>query len=103
MDDDNTEPLNPPLRNPERETYAFDLFYARFSLLLDGILTGLAVFVTKGWQLYIFAMVVPLGAGTGSASKGSILQMIPSDERVDALSGITLVENVARLSTSTFI
>jgi hypothetical protein len=98
--DADTEPLNPPPRENEEETFAFDLFYARCSLVVDGILTGLCVFVSEGWQMYIVALLLPLGAGTGSASKGSILQMIPSKDRVDALSGITLVENVARLSTS---
>lgn len=98
--DAETEPLNPSAREDEEETYAFDLLYARCSLLMDGILTGLCVFVSKGWQMYIVAVLLPLAAGTGSASKGSILQMIPSKDRVDALSGITLVENMARLSTS---
>lgn len=100
--DAETEPLNPLERKNEQETFAFDLLYARCSLLVDGILTGLAVFVSQGWQLYIVAVMLPLAAGTGSASKGSILQMIPSKDRVDALSGITLVENVARLSTSEY-
>lgn len=95
------EPLNPPQREDEEETFAFDLLYARCSLLVDGVLTGLCVFVSEGWQMYIVAVMLPLAAGTGSASKGSILQMIPSKDRVDALSGITLVENFARLSTST--
>ncbi|KAI4706798.1 hypothetical protein J4E89_008494 [Alternaria sp. Ai002NY15] len=93
------EPPNPEPTN-EQETFAFDLFYARFSLLLDGILTGLAVFVSQGWQMYIVAVMLPFAAGTGAASKGSILQMLPNSKRVDALSGITLVENIARLSTS---
>ncbi|KAF2446046.1 MFS general substrate transporter [Karstenula rhodostoma CBS 690.94] len=97
--DAETEPLNPPQRENEEETFAFDLLYARCSLVVDGILTGLCVFVSEGWQMYIVALLLPLAAGTGSASKGSILQMIPSKDRVDALSGITLVENVARLST----
>ncbi|CAO2648697.1 Nn.00g079640.m01.CDS01 [Neocucurbitaria sp. VM-36] len=96
---ENEEPANPPPRD-EQETFAFDLFYARFSLLLDGILTGLAVFVSEGWQMYVVAVLLPFAAGTGAASKGSILQMLPSSERVDALSGITLVENIARLSTT---
>jgi MFS family permease len=93
------EPLLPTERDNEQETYDFDLLYARCSLLVDGLLTGLAVFVSKGWQMYLLAALLPLAAGTGSASKGTILQMIPSSERVDALSGITLVENIARLST----
>lgn len=97
--DAETEPPNPPERENEQETFAFDLLYARCSLLADGILTGLCVFISEGWQMYIAAILIPLAAGTGSASKGSILQMIPSRDRVDALSGITLVENVARLST----
>jgi hypothetical protein len=93
------EPPNPEPVD-EHETFAFDLFYARFSLLLDGILTGLAVFVSEGWQMYIVAILVPFAAGTGAASKGSILQMLPNSDRMDALSGITLVENIARLSTT---
>ncbi|KAJ4302797.1 hypothetical protein N0V90_001688 [Kalmusia sp. IMI 367209] len=100
--DAETEPLNPPERKNEQETFAFDLLYARASILVDGILTGLCVFVSEGWQMYIVAFLLPLAAGTGSASKGSILQMIPSRDRVDALSGITLVENIARLSTKYF-
>ncbi len=96
---ENEEPAAPP-RNKEDETFEFDLFYARFSLLLDGFLTGLAVFLSQGWQMYIFAVMLPFAAGTGSAAKGSILQMLPSSDRTDALSGITLVENVARLSTT---
>ena len=98
--DAETEPMLPTERSNEQETYEFDLLYARCSLLADGLLTGLAFFVTEGWQMYVLAALLPLAAGTGSASKGSILQMIPSNERIDALSGITLVENVARLSTS---
>ncbi|KAF2845348.1 MFS general substrate transporter [Plenodomus tracheiphilus IPT5] len=95
---DNEEPFNPPLED-ERETFEFDLFYARFSLLVDGMLTGLAVFVSKGWQMYVVAVLLPFAAGTGAASKGTILQMLPDSDRVDALSGLTLVENIARLST----
>jgi MFS family permease len=95
---ENEEPAN-PAPSDEHETFAFDLFYARFSVLLDSILTGTAIFVTKGWQMYIVALVLPFAAGTGAASKGSILQMLPSSDRVDALSGITLIENIARLTT----
>ncbi|KAL6153783.1 hypothetical protein ACJBU6_07087 [Exserohilum turcicum] len=96
---ENEEPPNPEPAN-QQETYTFDLFYARFSLLLDGILTGLAILVSRGWQMYLVAILLPFAAGTGAASKGSILQMLPESERVDALSGITLVENIARLSTT---
>jgi MFS family permease len=95
---ENDDPPNPPLHD-DHENFAFDLYYAQFSLLLDGILTGLAVFVSEGWQMYIVAALLPFAAGTGAASKGTILQMLPDSDRVDALSGITLVENIARLST----
>jgi MFS family permease len=93
------EPIGPP-KPAQRQTFAFDLMYARCSLLLDGTFTGLAVFVSSGWQLYLVAALLPFAAGTGAASKGTILQMLPDSERVDALSGITLIENIARLSTT---
>ncbi|KAL6705235.1 hypothetical protein ACN47E_007195 [Coniothyrium glycines] len=96
---ENEEPANPEPAD-EQETFTFDLFYARFSLLLDGILTALATFVSQGWQMYVVAVLVPFAAGTGAASKGTILQMLPDSDRIDALSGITLVENIARLSTA---
>lgn len=83
-----------------KQTFAFDLMYARFSLLVDGAMTGLAVFVSQGYQLYIVGTLLPVAAGTAAASKGTILQMLPDNQRVDALSGITLIENIARLSTT---
>lgn len=94
-----------PIVNPEpvkddKEAYAFDLLYAKGSLFADGIMTGAATFVTEGWQLYLVAAMLPFAAGTGSATKGTILQMCTKEERVDALSAITLVENMARLSTT---
>ncbi|KAJ4378893.1 hypothetical protein N0V86_005768 [Didymella sp. IMI 355093] len=97
--DNDVEPTGPP-EPKDKQTFAFDLMYARFSLLLDGVLTGLAVFVSQGYQLYIVAALLPVAAGTAAASKGTILQMLPDSQRVDALSGITLVENIARLSTT---
>lgn len=86
-------------RAEENETFHFDLFYARYSLLLDGILTFLATFTATGWQLYIVAVVLPFAAGTGSAAKGVMLQMCAPEEKTDALSAISLLETVARLST----
>ncbi|MCJ1443629.1 MAG: hypothetical protein MMC23_004128 [Stictis urceolatum] len=86
------------------QTFKFDLIYTRFSLLADGLLTMLCSFVREGWQMYLVAAVLPFAAGTGSASKGTILHMVGSSagssERTDALAGISLVENMARLSTS---
>lgn len=91
------EPLAPPT---PQETFAFDLFYTRFSLITDGLITLFATFITQGWQMYLVALILPLAAGTGSAAKGTILQMCPPGERVDALKAITLLEMCARLVTS---
>ncbi|CAK4033012.1 MFS general substrate transporter [Lecanosticta acicola] len=95
------EPVEPPKprADGEGESFQFDLLYTRYSILVDGVLTALATFATKGWHLYIVAVVLPLAAGTGSAAKGTILQMCSPSQRADALSAISLVEMVARLAT----
>ena len=91
----------------KEQTFTFDLTYTRFSLIADGLLTLLCSFVREGWQMYLVAAVLPFAAGTGSASKGTILQMVgssaSSSERTDALAGVSLVENIARLSTSKWL
>jgi len=97
---DEEEPREPLKREDEKETFEFDLIYSQYSLVVDGIITGAATFINKGWQIYVLAALLPLASGTGSASKGTILQMCPPNERTDALSGITLLEMIARLSTS---
>lgn len=87
-----------------QQTFTFDLTYTRFSLIADGLLTLLCSFVHKGWQMYLVAAILPFAAGTGSAAKGTVLQMVgssaTSSERTDALAGVSLVENMARLTTS---
>lgn len=95
------EPLQPQKLQSKQQTFDFDLIYTRYSLLLDGILTGCATFISAGWQIYLVAAVLPFAAGTAASSKGAILQMCPANERTDALAAITLVENMARLTTST--
>jgi MFS family permease len=100
VDEAEQEPITGVQTDDENISYDFDLFYCKFSLILDGILTGGATFVRQGWQIYIVAILIPFAAGTGSASKGTIIQMCPPSERVEALSGITLIEMIARLSTS---
>jgi hypothetical protein len=101
--DGNNEDKGPPKKG-EEQTFEFDLTYTRFSLVADGLLTLLCSFVREGWQMYLVAAVLPFAAGTGSSSKGTILQMVgssaSSSERTDALAGVSLVENMARLSTS---
>ncbi len=46
------EPLVPKLVD-EKAAYAFDLFFLRWSLLVDGILTTGAAFATEGWHCYL--------------------------------------------------
>jgi hypothetical protein len=100
--DNEEEPIEPPKPSDEQETFAFDLIFTQYSLLTDGILTGAASFVSKGWQIYLVGAVLPFASGSGPAAKGTILQMCPASERTDALQGITLLEMIARLSTSEF-
>lgn len=47
----------------------------------------------------IVAFLLPFGSGTAPAAKGVITEMCPKSQRTDALNAITLVENIARLST----
>jgi Major Facilitator Superfamily len=98
--EDIEEPALQLIPTRDDENYEFDLIFTRFSLLTDGILTLGASFVQQGWQMYLIGAILPLGAGTASAAKGTILQMCPASERTDALSAIALVEMVARLSTT---
>ncbi|EKD15409.1 major facilitator superfamily transporter [Drepanopeziza brunnea f. sp. 'multigermtubi' MB_m1] len=93
------EPMPMPHLENGGETFDFDLQYSRWSILADSLLTGCATFVTEGWQLYVVAVLLPLASGTGSSAKGVIIQMCSPSERTDALSAITLVEMVARLTT----
>ncbi len=92
----------PRSRSDERETFHFDLMFTKYSLIADGLITGIATFVTKGWQMYVVAMLLPFASGTGPAAKGTILQMCTAAERADALGAITLLEMIARLLTSKF-
>jgi MFS family permease len=92
--------LQTPLVTATREgPFHFDLLFVTWSILLDGILTGLATFITQGWQLYLLAVILPLASGTGPAAKGTIIQMCTPSQRVDALSAISLVEQMANLIT----
>lgn len=88
-----------PTADEEKAAYAFDLFFLRWSLLVDGILTAGAALATKGWHMYLVTLLLPFGSGSAPAAKGVITSMCPSSQRTDALNAITLVENLARLST----
>ncbi|KIR43128.1 hypothetical protein I307_04268 [Cryptococcus deuterogattii 99/473] len=77
----------------------FDLYFLRWSIFTDGVLTALTTLSTKGWHLYVAACVLPFASGTGSACKGVVLDFVDSEERADALSAIALVEKIAQVST----
>lgn len=94
------ESREPEHSDKREDSLQFDLVFTQYSLILDGILTGLAYFTNKGWQMYVIAVVLPLASGTGPAAKGTILQMCSPAQRTDALSAISLVELVARLSST---
>ena len=100
MQDEEEQDVLPPKPTEDQETFEFDLIYTRFSLLIDGVMTLGASFVQRGTDMYIIAALLPFGAGTASAAKGTILQMCPVKDRVDALSAIAFVEMIARLSTT---
>ncbi|KAL4877789.1 hypothetical protein BJY04DRAFT_221755 [Aspergillus karnatakaensis] len=93
------KPLVPVERAGGQE---FDLFFLRWSLLVDGLATAYTAFATAGWQIYIaFAagFLLPLASGSAPAAKGVITEMCEPSERADALQAMTLVENIAMLST----
>jgi MFS family permease len=94
-----SEPTEPVRPTEKAESFLFDLIFTKYSLILDGVLTGLATFTTQGWQMYLIAVILPLASGTGPAAKGTILQMCPPSQRTDALSAISLVELFARLTS----
>ncbi|KUI57792.1 hypothetical protein VP1G_05077 [Cytospora mali] len=83
----------------ERAACRFDLFFLRWSLLVDGLLTAGAALCTKGWHVYLAAFLLPFGSGSAPAGKGVITEMCPHSQRTDALNAVTLVENIARLAT----
>lgn len=83
----------------EKAAYAFDLFFLRWSLLVDGVITAGAALATQGWHMYLVTLLLPFGSGSAPAAKGVITSMCPQSQRTDALNAITLVENVARLAT----
>lgn len=112
----------------ERVACQFDLFFLRWSLLVDGILTAGAALCTERWHIYLgkllrqelctlscafvsytqadfcltrlpAAFLLPFGSGSAPAGKGVITEMCPHSQRTDALNAVTLVENIARLAT----
>ncbi|WVQ83378.1 hypothetical protein IAT38_005519 [Cryptococcus sp. DSM 104549] len=77
----------------------FDLYFLRWSIFTDGVLTALVTLSQQGWHLYVAAVVLPFASGTGSACKGVTLDFVEPEHRADALSAIALVEKIAQVST----
>ncbi|WVW78540.1 hypothetical protein I302_100495 [Kwoniella bestiolae CBS 10118] len=77
----------------------FDLYFLRWSIFIDGLLTGLTTLSTRGWHLYLAAGVLPFASATGSACKGVTLDFVEDDQRADALGAIALIEKIAQVST----
>ncbi|KAM0451182.1 hypothetical protein ACHAPV_010097 [Trichoderma viride] len=93
------EPTKPLSSAHHREVGRFDLIFLRWSLVVDGALTTVAAFATKRWHIYLAAFLLPFGSGSAPAAKGVITDMCSESQRADALNAVTLVENIARLST----
>ncbi|KAH6880391.1 hypothetical protein B0T10DRAFT_609499 [Thelonectria olida] len=93
------EPIEPAPTGKDADNSHFDLVFLRWSLVVDGALTTVAGFATKRWHIYLAAFLLPFGSGSAPAAKGVITEMCPESQRADALNAVTLVENVARLST----
>ena len=100
MQDEEEQDVISPEPTDEQETLDFEIIYTQCSLLIYVVLTLGATFVQHSWQMYLISAILPLGAGTASSAKGTILQMCPASERTDALSAISFVEMIARLSTT---
>ncbi|UPK92258.1 hypothetical protein LCI18_003193 [Fusarium solani-melongenae] len=93
------DPTSTQSSDPDSTHLGFDLFFLRWSLVIDGVLTTIAAFATHRWHIYLAAFLLPLGSGSAPAAKGVITDMCSSSQRADALNAITLVENIARLAT----
>ncbi|VUC33739.1 unnamed protein product [Clonostachys rosea] len=88
-----------PLSYRSQRGQEFDLFFLRWSLVMDGLVTASTAFATEGWHIYLAGFLLPLASGSAPASKGVVTEMCLPSERAEALQAMTLVENVAMLST----
>ncbi|KAH8898437.1 MFS general substrate transporter [Thozetella sp. PMI_491] len=93
------EPTKPPNPVEDEGARAFDLFFLRWSLVADGLVTAYTASATQGWHIYIAGFLLPLASGSAPASKGVITEMCAPAERADALQAMTLVESFAMMST----
>lgn len=115
------EPIQSPEIEEEDSGTGFDLFFVRWSLVVDSLVTFFAGFSSRGWQVYLgkrrrtrlcfdqpsryidndftAGFLLPFASGSAPAAKGVMTEMTPPHSRRDALSGITLVESSATLLT----
>ncbi|KAI1091252.1 hypothetical protein F5B19DRAFT_459626 [Rostrohypoxylon terebratum] len=93
------EPVQAPDPDEEDSGTGFDLFFVRWSLVVDSLVTFFAGFSTDGWQVYLAGFLLPFASGSAPAAKGVMTEMCPPDKRQDAISAITLVESTASLLT----
>ena len=91
----------PPQQPADQKTgSAFDLHFLQWSIFVDALLTFGVSFSTRGLHLFIAAGILPFASGTGAAAKGTVLDFVTADLRVDALAAITLVEKIAYVMTT---
>lgn len=93
------EPARPLSPVSQDAGCTFDLVFLRWSLAADGLVTAYAAFATKDWHIYATAFLLPFASGSAPAAKGVITEMCPPSQRADALQALTLIENIAMLST----
>ncbi|KAI0407147.1 major facilitator superfamily domain-containing protein [Xylaria palmicola] len=96
---DQEEPTKPPKPVAVTQGAGFDLFFLRWSLLIDGIITASSAFATQGWHMYLVGSLLPLASGSAPAAKGVLTEMVPANRKADALQAMTLVEYSATLTT----
>ncbi|KAI0376187.1 major facilitator superfamily domain-containing protein [Hypomontagnella monticulosa] len=93
------EPIQPPDLDEEDSGTGFDLFFVRWSLIVDSMVTFFAGFSRNGWQVYLAGFLLPFASGSAPAAKGVMTELCPPNQRQDAISAITLVESTATLLT----
>ncbi|KAI5920954.1 major facilitator superfamily domain-containing protein [Camillea tinctor] len=93
------EPTQVPDPDEEDSGTGFDLFFVRWSLVIDSLVTFFAAFSSNGWQVYLAGFLLPFASGSAPAAKGVMTEMCAPHQRPDAISAITLVESTATLLT----
>ncbi|KAI0477897.1 major facilitator superfamily domain-containing protein [Xylariaceae sp. FL0804] len=96
---DTSEPAQTPKPVAPAEGARFDLFFLRWSLLVDGVLTCSSAFATEGWNMYLIACLLPLASGSAAAAKGVLTEMVPPARRADGIQAMMLVEFSATFTT----